>query len=88
MTLADAETSAEALSMARQELEALTPMLDGLRRQAVFCLVDISVFVGSERQFTNGVELSPGDLAWFAERGLGFAVSAYPVSDEEEEEDA
>jgi hypothetical protein len=87
LTLVEARTGALALTGARHHLEKLAPMLAELRRQSVACLVDFGMFVGSSRQFTGSVRLSPEDLQWFAEQGLGIAVSAYPTSDEEDEEE-
>ncbi|WP_254000003.1 hypothetical protein [Myxococcus qinghaiensis] len=58
-------------------------MLAELRRQSVSCVVDFGLFVGGEAQFTGSVNLLPEDLAWFAERGLGLCISAYPTSDED-----
>ena|GEM_PF-751357 len=84
LTLAEADTSAQALAEVRQRLSSLSPVLAEVRRQSASCLVDFGMFIGGERQFSGTAEFAPEDLRWFAEQGLGIAVSAYPTSDEEE----
>lgn len=85
LTLAEAETSTQALADARQRLESLSAELAEARRQSAACVADFGMFIGGERQFTGVIVFTPEDLRWFAAQGIGIAVSAYPSSDDEAE---
>ncbi|NMO19207.1 hypothetical protein HPC49_16880 [Pyxidicoccus fallax] len=87
-TIVEAETGGEAVAEASRALTAMGPALEELRRLAVPCVVDFGMFIGGARRFTGSLALSPGDLRWFAEQGVGVTVSAYPASDEEDAEPA
>lgn len=80
LLLAEASSGSSAVFETRKTLEALSLVLEELRRQSASCVVDFGLLVGGEAQFTGSVHLLPEDLAWFAERGLGLCVSAYPTS--------
>ncbi|WAM28259.1 hypothetical protein [Myxococcus sp. NMCA1] len=85
LSLAEAETALLALVEARARLEPIASVLAELQRRTVTCLIDIGMMVGSHSRFTASVQLTPEDLRWFAERGLGLVVSAYPTSDDDDD---
>ncbi|RKG56453.1 hypothetical protein D7X30_23050 [Corallococcus sp. AB011P] len=74
------------VAAARRQLEVLAPLLAELRQQAVPCVVDFGLFVGTARHFTSSIHFPPDDVRWFADQGIALAVSAYPTAEEELED--
>ena len=54
----------------------------------LFAELDVGIGVGLEKQFTGGVGFTPSDLAIFGEIGLELKVSAYPISNDDEERES
>jgi hypothetical protein len=82
--LAESDDTSAALAELRDQLADLEPAIRALISRGVSCELDIGLFVGF--QTPRWIELPPTDLAHLASLGLFLCVSAYPCSDEEDDD--
>lgn len=82
------EDSREALVAAiMQWLQANQPAIAALSGAGATAELDVGIGVGSSKQFTASVTLAPSALALLAELGVSYRVSAYPLSDGDDDDD-
>ena len=84
--LADAENREELEKAIRVFFRECQAKRISFARAGLFAELDVGIGVGLEKQFTGGVGFTPSDLEIFGEIGLELKVSAYPFSDDEEQE--
>jgi hypothetical protein len=70
------------VSALRRALEALTPVLDALRSAGVPNHVDVGFSVGLPKAYVRTIGFDPDELRWFADKGVGILVTAYPPMDD------
>ena len=85
-TVADAENRIELQTSIRTFLEACRTQRISFTSLGLTAQLDVGLGVCLERQFTAGVEFMPSDLAIFSEIGLELRISAYPCSDDADED--
>ena len=76
----------EVFASAQKAFLRLATVFSDAERSGADAVLDFAMFVGSERQFAPWIMFSPEELRTFSERGLHLTVSAYPVSDEADDD--
>lgn len=86
LTITDAESLKELEDDIRTFVEEYFEDLKGLSSEGVTLGLDIGVTVGDSKQYSVSIYISPEDMALFSRAGIGVTFSAYPTSDEANEE--
>lgn len=86
VTVADAETFRAALEDVRAFFNTRRAVLEELHARGVSSVIDIGVDVGTPKRFAACLRFSASDLQWFAQLGVELQISAYPVSNDEDDE--
>ena len=87
LTITDAQSLKELEDNIRTFVQEYSDELTRLRSTGVTLDLDIGVTVGDSKQFSVSVYISPDDMALFSKVGIGVTVSAYPTSDEANEDE-
>lgn len=86
VTVADAETFPAAVEDVRAFFNTRQAVLEALHARGVSSVLDFGVDVGTSQRFAACLRFSVSDLQWLARLGVELGISAYPASDDDEEE--
>jgi hypothetical protein len=81
LTIPERESRAEALLEIHAAIERWKPIIEALREEGVRPSLDVSLFVGGEHAFVEGLSFPSDELRWLWERGIELEITAYPASD-------
>lgn len=87
LTITDAESLKELEGDIRTFVQEYSDELTRLNSAGVTLDLDIGVTVGDSKQFSVSIYISPDDMALFSAVGIGVTFSAYPTSDEANEDE-
>ena len=84
--IVEAHASKEAIEETLRVLNPLEKLIEELKSHGVVSVVDFGLFVGTKRGFTSSLYFTSSELAILKSLGVDLVISAYPCSDEDEEE--
>jgi hypothetical protein len=79
LSLGDAETAAEAVTIAREFVASAADLISALAAQDATVEIDFGMMVGVEGSFAPSIRLDRSVLTLFAAAGVDVLISAYPT---------